>query len=152
MQQKYRCQLTVVVLYACHEATTVRWHLHVCCILRKEEEQSCQFYLLWYFQPPPFIYDTENLFFSSRNSALEYNPHSRPPAQSCNIMGAQLPLNCSLKLQVKRENMCLPQNNPFPPSLIKRAPIKICSLCNFTPHCKFKAWWLWGISISFKYA
>ena len=54
MQQIYRCQLTVIAWYACHEAITVRWHLYVCCILRKEVQQSCPLYLIWYFQPPTF--------------------------------------------------------------------------------------------------
>ena len=53
MQQIYRCQLTVLAWYACHEAIAVIWHLYVCCILRKEVQQSCTLHLIWYFQPPP---------------------------------------------------------------------------------------------------
>ena len=49
----YGCLLTVVALYVCHEVITVRWHLYVCCIVRKETKESCSMYLIWYFQPPP---------------------------------------------------------------------------------------------------
>ena len=53
MQQAYRCHLTVITSWQAYQATTVSWHLDICCILRKEVKQSCPIHLLWHFQPPP---------------------------------------------------------------------------------------------------
>ena len=55
MQYMCRCQLTAIAWHASHEAITARWHLYVCCLLRKEVKQSSPLYLIWYFQPPPFL-------------------------------------------------------------------------------------------------
>ena len=53
MLQAYRC-LTVIASWHAYEATTVGWHLYMCCIARKEINQSCPMYLLWHFQPLPY--------------------------------------------------------------------------------------------------
>ena len=54
MQPTYRCQMTVINLWQAYQVTTVSWHLYVCCILRKEGNQSLSFYFIWHSQPPPY--------------------------------------------------------------------------------------------------
>ena len=58
MQQLYGYQLTVLDLYVCHKAIAVRWHLYVCCIVRKGVKESCPIYLIWFFQPLAFIFSS----------------------------------------------------------------------------------------------
>ena len=50
----YRCQVTVIASWQAYQATSVSWHLFVCCILRKDIKQSCPLYLIWHFQRPPY--------------------------------------------------------------------------------------------------
>ena len=50
-----RCQVSVIASLTAYKATAVSWRLFVCCILRKELKQSCPLYLIWHFQPPPYV-------------------------------------------------------------------------------------------------
>ena len=66
-QQRYRCQLTVIALWQAYQAIAASWHLHFCCMLRKEVQQSSPLYFIWHFQPPPkdtipFIFFLHNKF------------------------------------------------------------------------------------------
>ena len=54
-QQSYRCNLTVIASWQAYQAIAASWHLYFCCILRKEVQQSSHLYLIWHFQPPPYI-------------------------------------------------------------------------------------------------
>ena len=36
-----------------YQAIAASWHLHFCCILRKDVQQSSPLYLIGHFQPPP---------------------------------------------------------------------------------------------------